>query len=379
MANAPPSANPADEDTLAGALKTVLRKFLMSTDDMLPATVIAYDRVKNIATVKPQVMAISTNMEVFARPQYANIPVFALGGGYLGGTGFVINFPLQPGDSGWIKANDRDIGLYVQALAEAKPNTNRLHTFKDAMFFPDAMRKFVVDSEDEDAMVIQVSDSKTKLAIHRDGHIVVKANDLGTITMANTGKITADANGASVLVLDEGGNSTLDATTFTVNANTVINGNFNANGSVFEHNNVNVGFDHDHSDVEPGSGTSGPPVPQGFKMAISISTNDRNDIFVLPNKNLSTSVNLQAILEDCKHAMSAQLGEMIYAINKGIPTLDTVWLKLNKAQFIASGRNTLLGVPGVKKVRSFTVSVLENTLKYEAVIQTIYGVDSING
>lgn len=37
-------------------------------------------------------------------------------------------------------------------------------------------------------------------------------------------------------------------------------GNFSASGGTFTHNGVNVGSDHTHSDVQPGTGTSGPPV-----------------------------------------------------------------------------------------------------------------------
>ncbi|OWK36891.1 hypothetical protein [Fimbriiglobus ruber] len=44
---APPSRNPADNDTLTGLLKLVLTKALQNTADMLPARVIAYDRTTN--------------------------------------------------------------------------------------------------------------------------------------------------------------------------------------------------------------------------------------------------------------------------------------------------------------------------------------------
>ncbi|OWK42477.1 hypothetical protein [Fimbriiglobus ruber] len=43
------------------------------------------------------------------------------------------------GDTGWIKANDRDISLFKQTTAASSPNTARLHDFADAMFFPDTL------------------------------------------------------------------------------------------------------------------------------------------------------------------------------------------------------------------------------------------------
>jgi hypothetical protein len=48
-----PSSDPADDDSLAGVLRAVFRKFMQQTDDMLPAVVVAYDRTKNRATVAP--------------------------------------------------------------------------------------------------------------------------------------------------------------------------------------------------------------------------------------------------------------------------------------------------------------------------------------
>lgn len=42
-----------------------------------------------------------------------------------------------------------------------------------------------------------------------------------------------------------------------------ITGNFKATGGSFLHNGVNVGSSHQHSNVQPGSGNSGPPVGGG--------------------------------------------------------------------------------------------------------------------
>jgi len=240
-----PSKDPADNDTLVGCFNTILKKFLQGVDDMLPATVIAYDRVANVATIHPQVMILSTEGESVTRAQYASIPVFAFGGGGIG-----INFPLQAGDTGWIKANDRDISLYLQGMKENKPNTLRLHKFQDAMFFPDVLRKLIIDGEDEDAMVIQLYDNTSKIAVHRSGNVVVRA-DQSKLIMLPDGTVTLDAPTSVTITTPD---FIIDATDITLTGNVESTGTFKNNG-------INIGSTHTHGGVQVGGGNTAVPNP----------------------------------------------------------------------------------------------------------------------
>lgn len=158
--NSPGSANLADADTLPGLFDFVLTKFKQNTDDMLPAIVIAYDRTTNRARVRPLIQFVTTANQVVNRAEVASVPVLQLGGG-----GFVASFPLQPGDLGWIKANDRDISFFKKTLAATPPNTQRKHEFSDAMFIPDTMFKNVtIASEDASNLVIQNLAGTVKIA-----------------------------------------------------------------------------------------------------------------------------------------------------------------------------------------------------------------------
>lgn len=157
---AQPSRNPANDDSLVGVLRQVLDKFLLGVDDMLPAQVIAFDRNSNRAQVKPLIKLLTTEGQEVERPQIASVPVFQIGGG-----GMVLNFNLKPGDLGWIKANDRDISLSMQSGGEAKPNSFRKHSFEDGVFFPDAMRNFVIQGEDAENAVLQTMDGNVRVAI----------------------------------------------------------------------------------------------------------------------------------------------------------------------------------------------------------------------
>lgn len=147
----PPSANPADKGSLAGAIKFALVKYAQNTDDMLPAKVLSYDRTTNRAKVVPLIPFITTGNEIVQRAIIASVPVFQMGSG-----GFVISFPMNAGDLCWIKANDRDISLFKQLLGPAAPPTQRKHTFEDAMVFPDTMFQGVnIAEEDNGHLVIQ--------------------------------------------------------------------------------------------------------------------------------------------------------------------------------------------------------------------------------
>jgi hypothetical protein len=141
---APPSRNPADNDTLTGLLRLVLTKFLQATDDMLPARVIAYDAAQNVAQVQPIIAMVSTANQVIPRAQVASVPVLQMSGG-----GFVMRFPINPGDLGWIKASDRDISLFKQTAQQAQPNTQRKHSFEDAIFIPQAAWNLIALAEED--------------------------------------------------------------------------------------------------------------------------------------------------------------------------------------------------------------------------------------
>jgi hypothetical protein len=150
----------ANKGTLLGMLLHSYRKLLMNTDDMLPAKVISYDRSTNTAVVQPQIKMVTTNNLLVSRAAPASVPVFALGGG-----GFFINFPLIPGNTGWIKASDRDISLYLQSGNEAAPNTGRLHSFEDGLFLPDVMDAINISGGDANNMVIGSTNGAVKISL----------------------------------------------------------------------------------------------------------------------------------------------------------------------------------------------------------------------
>lgn len=163
MTNAPPSHDAASEGGITGTLKEVYRKFLQGIEDMLPAQVVSYDRATNTAEVRPLIRVLSSSGQLVSRQVVPGVRVFQFGGG-----GFFMGFNLRPGNLGWIKAADRDISLFLQQFSEAGPNTKRLHSFSDSLFFPDIMRGYSIADEDAGNLVIQNAEGTVRIALWED-------------------------------------------------------------------------------------------------------------------------------------------------------------------------------------------------------------------
>lgn len=235
MATAPhaqPSSDPANDGSMLGMANQILKKFLQSVDDMLPARVVSYDRDTNRARVVPLVKILTTDNRQIGRAQVASVPVMQFGGG-----GFVLNFNLKPGDLGYIKANDRDISLFFQSYQENAPNSLRLHSFQDAVFIPDVMMGWVIAPEDAENAVLQTLDGTVKVSLGADS---LKLAAPGCSITMGAGTITMV--GAFV---QSGGTATMAAVTA---------------ASVVTVSGINLDT-HRTSGVTTGSGTSGVPVP----------------------------------------------------------------------------------------------------------------------
>lgn len=217
-----PSQDPANSLNLGGMLRAVVAKMLQGVDVMLPARVVTYDRVRNVATVQPIITLLTTNGEAVPRANIAQVPVLALGGG-----GFVMNFPLKAGDLGWIEASDRDISIFIQSLQESQPATVRMHSFEDARFIPDVLRQFDASAVADDAMTIQSLDGAVRVEIS-----------------PNTLKLVAPT-------------LTIEASTIDVTGVTTFHDHVTMEGGA-EIGGIEFGT-HKHVGVTPGGGTSGGP------------------------------------------------------------------------------------------------------------------------
>lgn len=165
----PPDIDPANNDSLSGLMRFAFYKLLQGVNGMLPAKVIAYDRTTNRVQVQLLIAVVTTNGAQISRPQIASLPVLVLGGG-----GFMLSFNLNPGDLGWVIANDRDISLFLQTYHQSAPNTGRIKNFADGLFVPDIMTGYTINSEDASNAVLQSTDGTVKISLGT-GKITISA------------------------------------------------------------------------------------------------------------------------------------------------------------------------------------------------------------
>lgn len=233
--HATPSRDPANDDSLLGMARQILDKFLMGVDDMLPAVVVAFNRDDPPrVTVRPLIKVLTTDGRQIVRAQVASIPVMQFGGG-----GMALSFNLRPGDLGWIKANDRDISLFLQSYRDNAPNTLRRHTFQDAVFIPDAMRGVMIAGEDAGNAVLQTLDGSVRISLWPDRVKITAGSLYGEFGPTN---IKLSNNAASL---------TMGPSSTTATGHWAFPDGVSIGGIEFG--------THKHTGVQPGGGTSGGP------------------------------------------------------------------------------------------------------------------------
>lgn len=229
------SIDPANNGTLEGTFRHILGKMVEGIDTMLPAQVISYDRASNRATVQPLIKLVKTDNSSQSRAQVNNIPVLLIGGG-----GYLISFPLKPGDLGWILAADRDISLFTQNYQDAIPNTGRKKDFGDSLFIPDAMKGYSIDESDSDNLVIQSLNGDVKISLSSDTikfeaeNIILNGDAQIDGNLSVTGDLNIDGNGTI------GGDLTVDgiingSSGMNLTGNLAVVGNITATGDITPH------------------------------------------------------------------------------------------------------------------------------------------------
>lgn len=180
-----------DDKSLDAAISAILERHKLDDDNCLPAIIVSYDRKTNLATVRPLIQIVLVNKVAKQRNPLTKIHVLSLGAG-----GFHINFPVKAGDLGWIVAADRDLSKFRETLAEAPPNNARAHTFSDGLFVPDVFRKYTINAEDANAMVIQSTDGATRISIRGDNIKITAPSNVVVDTPQSTftGNVTVDKN-----------------------------------------------------------------------------------------------------------------------------------------------------------------------------------------
>lgn len=209
MNNNKPSQDPANTNSLVGSISFALQKTIQNLNDCLPVQVTGYlppsSGQSAFVSCQSLIQLVGTSGQTYPPAIFPKIPVLMLGGG-----GFIINFPLIVGDIGWIKAIDRDISLYIQTGQTAIPNTEKMHSFNNAIFIPQAARQFILNEADKDNLVLQTIDGTSRVSIGE-----------GKITIA-----------APIIEIDSSTAVNVTCPLMTLTGNLQVNGNIAATGTI---------------------------------------------------------------------------------------------------------------------------------------------------
>lgn len=111
-----------------------------------------------------------------------------------------------------------------------------------------------------------------------------------------------------------------------------------------------------------------------------IAVDSNNDLYIGADGSLAMATALEAVLQAAQQAAQTQLGEMMFAVDQGVPNFGVVWNgAANVSQFDAYLRRAVLSVENVTGVRDLSITVAGNKLSYTATIETIYGPGVLNG
>lgn len=115
-------------------------------------------------------------------------------------------------------------------------------------------------------------------------------------------------------------------------------------------------------------------------MPTTFATDINNDLYIGSDGSLVIASDLNAVLNICANATKAQLGEMLYNVDQGIPNFQAIWKGApNYPQFESALRKTLLAIEGVSRIANLVITNSNNILSYSVTIITIYGTGVLNG
>lgn len=112
-------------------------------------------------------------------------------------------------------------------------------------------------------------------------------------------------------------------------------------------------------------------------MALIFAVDGDNDL-VVRGARITVKIGLEAVLQQCEHALKTQLGELIFDTTRGLPNFDSVWSgNVNALAFEQNARSQLQRIPDVIGIEALQVERQQHTLIYRAVITTRYGTGTI--
>ena len=172
-----------DYRSLTTALDFVFEQRFKDLYTSMPGIVEAYNPQTKRVRVRGAIRIAKTNGTFETRKPVVNVPVvFPSGGGY------VLHFPIRPGDAVLLLFSMRGLAEFNRTHAEANPTMSSLLSEKDAVAIP-GFGSLEVSPATTTGMSIQTEDGQQSIVIE-DGSIHI--NTIGALTI-NADTITMTA------------------------------------------------------------------------------------------------------------------------------------------------------------------------------------------
>lgn len=212
-----PSYTLGSGDSIDDILEKFRHRLLFELQVMIPAAIVSYDRATHVAIVQPLNNKCDMSGKELQRAPMKVTVIRHYAGRYL------LDFPLDEGDTGWVIACDRETSLIKQYNPDEKgemkgvniPGTGETHMYHFGYFIPDRWgdkyntdaehnAQLTGDAEDAERLVIQSSDGNQKISIRHfddkdNGEIKITSIDTSDVTKKTTiviknGTITIDTS-----------------------------------------------------------------------------------------------------------------------------------------------------------------------------------------
>lgn len=235
MANYQPESPSLETANSAAALDAVRR-----VRTSMPGRVVSFDPVMQTAVVEAMVHQVLSDGGAAALPPLLDVPVaFPRAGG------FVITFPVKPGDEGLVSLSDRCIDGWWQSGKAGPPLTYRMHDLSDAFFAPGICSlPNVVPDFKMDALVVRSLAGDAYVKLGEDRRIEIDGLELRVNCPAVFKELVTYQNG---IAGNGGGNGNR------------LQGGLQMEGGEVTHDGKNIGGNHRHGGVKQGGDNSGGP------------------------------------------------------------------------------------------------------------------------
>lgn len=123
--------NNKPQSSLSGVMKTAFSELMKNVSTSVPGHVLGFDPDPQTAQIQIGVVSVDVNGKTFTPPPLIECPVY-----FPGGSQWMIEYQIDPGDEGWVLFSQRCIDAWMQTGGVAQNPIMRLHDESDGCFFP---------------------------------------------------------------------------------------------------------------------------------------------------------------------------------------------------------------------------------------------------